>query len=149
MHNRRKKRTNNKIIKVKQVLLKKTFERVVRFRCIFETNFAKYFGLICSLLSWSICHWQLFHPSLYRRSATWSQIWDVPNERDRCVTVTVEAITLLTPFILLIVLHFCYVFKLIIFVPTLPPSLQTLCLSLILSSVSPVVSSIPLFLRHT
>jgi hypothetical protein len=42
-----------------------------------------------------------------------TRIWNVPNEKDWCVVATAEAITLSTPFILLIVLHFHYVFMLI------------------------------------
>ncbi len=57
-------------------------------------------------------------------------VLNIPNEKDRCVVLLTETVTLLTPFIVLIMLHFCYV---VIFVLTLSPFLQTLCLSLILS----------------
>jgi hypothetical protein len=49
----------------------------------------------------------------YYRSATCSHILNVPSEKDRCVILSAEMITLLTPFILLIMLHFRYVFMLI------------------------------------
>jgi hypothetical protein len=48
----------------------------------------------------------------YRRSATCSQILNVPNGKDRCAFATVEAIALSTSFILLIALYFRYVFML-------------------------------------
>ncbi len=90
------------------------------------------------------------HSSLYSRPATCSQIVNVPNEKDRCVIVIVEAISLLTPFILLIILHFRYVFMLIcwsLYQHYLPPFRCSASHSFSLS-VSPVVA-LPLFLRHT
>ncbi len=65
----------------------------------------------------------------YYRSATCGHILNVPSEKDRCVVLSAEMIILSTPFILLIMLHA----NMLIFVLTLPPSLQMLCLSLILS----------------
>ncbi len=62
------------------------------------------------------------------RSVTCSQIWNVPKEKDRCVVATAEVITLLTPFIPLIILHFHYVFMLIcwsLYRCYLPPSLPS------------------------
>jgi hypothetical protein len=90
---------------------------------------------------------------MYTRSATWSRIWNVPNEKDRCVIAIAEAITLLTSFILLIALHFRYVFMLICWslyscYPSLLRCSASHSFSLSLS-VSPVVSSLSLFLRHT
>jgi hypothetical protein len=90
------------------------------------------------------------HSSLYSRPATCSWIWNVPNEKDRYVVAIAEAIILSTPFILLIVLHLCYVFMLLcwsLYLPYLPPFRCSASHSFSLS-VSPVVA-LPLFLRHT
>ncbi len=77
-----------------------------------------------------------------------SQILNVPNEKNRCVILSNgngHLIDTIHP-----AYHdtFLLCANMLIFVPTLPPSLQMFCLSLILS-VSPVVSSLPLFLCHT
>jgi hypothetical protein len=40
-------------------------------------------------------------------------VLNIPNEKDRCVVLSTETVTLLTPFILLIMLHFRYVLMLI------------------------------------
>ncbi len=59
-----------------------------------------------------------------------------------------EMVTLLTPFILLIMLHFCHALCKWLDLCTEGTSLSALLLAHSLS-VSPVVSSLPLFLCHT